>query len=737
MTFVPPPGAPTIVELATQLWGEPNTEQSTRTDIRFGTKGSKSVKPAQNTWFDYQEHYGGGYIDLHVKAKGEPPSFQVNGNGKLPSWEDIAAIYEYRGADGRLVLQAIRTITGAPRFRQRTPDASQKHGWNWKGVQAIPVADRPLYRLPELLAAPKGSRVFIPEGEKDVDNVIKKLTLVATCNLGGAAEHKDSAKPYHGKWHPAWSRYLRGHDAVILADNDAPGEDHALDIAKKSHGIARTVRILRLPGLGPKGDVSDWIAAGGTREELNRLADEAPVYEPPPGNTPIGDPFEAEPEPEPPPEWEAEHPFNEAADPKERSRHIINILALVRHIRNTRAWDGVLRFNMLTQNIEIWPPFPPEQDPANAPRSLRDPYDLLLATMYFQANGFAKAGKNMAMDALAVIAHENAYHPVRDYLNGLKWDGIQRVGKLFQHYFNASMPDDPAEYDRHVAYLEHTSTGFMIGAVARAQDPGCKVDHIPVVVGRKQGMLKSTAIRALCHDPNWFSDDISTDLIDRDTKESLSGKWIIELAEIPHIRRETEKMKAFFSRREDRYRSAYGRVNQDHPRQNVFIGTSNDLEFVDVTGNRRFWPFTSAGEIAVAALERDRDQLWAEAMALYRDGTHWWLSSTIERLANEQQDAFVEADVWEELIAEWLIKRNHAPFTMADLFAKETGITPYRELAATQRADEMRAGRCLIKLGWSKVRCTLNAKRGVWWQFRPSGAADTPRAPLWGEEAPC
>jgi putative DNA primase/helicase len=239
---------------------------------------------------------------------------------------------------------------------------------------------------------------------------------------------------------------------------------------------------------------------------------------------------------------------------------------------------------------------------------------------------------------------------------------------------------------------------------------------VPVVVG-KERLLKSSAIRALCHDDKWFSDDISPNLIERDTKESLSGKWIIELAEIPHIRRETERVKAFFSRCVDRYRSAYGKANQDHPRQCVFIGTSNDLEFVDVTGNRRFWPFRIAGLIDITAITTDRDQLWAEATALYRQGVRWWLPPNIEAIAAEQQAGFVETDIWEGLIAKWLDEHS-GPFTMEHLFAKDTGITPYRETAAVSKADEMRAARCLTKLKLIKRQATINGQRRVWW-MRP------------------
>jgi hypothetical protein len=439
---------------------------------------------------------------------------------------------------------------------------------------------------------------------------------------------------------------------------------------------------------------------------------------------------------EPPPMWEANHPANdeelpsgEAPTKKRRGGRTINILALVNHIRSTAAWDGVLRFNMLTQNYEIWPPFPPEMGAnSDAARPLRDPYDILLTTMYFQANGFAKAGKGVVYDAMAAVAHEHSYHPIRDYLNGLSWDGQERVGALFWRYFNARLPDEVMEF----SYLEHIATGFMVGAVARVMDPGCKHDHLPVIVGLDQGMKKSSAIRALCHDPAWFTDNIPSDLADRDTKESLAGKWIIEMAEIPHIRREVERLKAFLSSPVDRYRAAYGRNTQDHPRQSAFIGTSNDLEFVDVTGNRRFWPFISDGEIVVEAVVRDRDQLWAEAVDLYRRDVPWWLPPTIEAVARDQQAAFVETDIWDSIIARWLGARTE-PFLIETLFAKDTGIMPWREAAQTTKAEEMRAGRCLTRLGWHSSRCTHRGQRGYWWKPHRLPAADPPPGPKSGE----
>jgi hypothetical protein len=408
-----------------------------------------------------------------------------------------------------------------------------------------------------------------------------------------------------------------------------------------------------------------------------------------------------------------------APDATERRRSV-NVLALVTHINSTPAWEGTLRLNLLTEGYEACPPFPPQDGIAKGPlRGLRDPQDTLVATMYFQANGFAKAGKRLVWDALAAAAYQHPYHPIRNYLDGLKWDGTARVGRLFQQYFNAELPETERARDRHVAYLEHISTGFMVGAVARVTDPGCKHDQVPVVVGPERS-FKSTAIRMLSHDPAWFTDDLSPNLIERDTKESLAGKWIVELSEIPHIGREAERVKAFFSRTTDRYRAAYGMASQDHPRQCVFIGTSNDLEFVSVTGNRRFWPFRIAGSIDIAAIKADRDQLWAEAVVLFRQGVRWWLPPTIEAIASEQQASFVETDILEDVIARWIGLHPEA-FTLEMLFAAGTGITPYREAAAVPKAEQMRAARCLTKLGHRKQQKTIAGKRAVWWERSVTG----------------
>jgi hypothetical protein len=427
------------------------------------------------------------------------------------------------------------------------------------------------------------------------------------------------------------------------------------------------------------------------------------------------------------------------AQPPRRQRRVANTLALVNFLITHAAWRGALRVNLLTETIEVAQTFPPENGNADAclaMRPLREPADILEAMLTFQGNGFPRANKGLVWDALIIVARRHAYHPVRDYLDALRWDGTTRLGRLFRDYFNADVPEQPkdkdhdptdgkpTDHDRMVSYLEHVSVCFMVSAVARIIRPGCKVDHLPVVVG-EQGYNKSEAVRALCPDETWFTDDLSPDLIERDTKESLAGKWIIELAEVPHVRREVERVKAFFSRRTDRYRVAYDRTTQDHPRQCVFLGSSNELELIDRTGNRRFWPFEIVGPIDVAAITEDRDQLWAEAVHSYRAGVPWWLPPKIERIAQDQQEAFAEFDSWLEPLDAWTSEHTKRPtcapadwkpppFTLADAMAGASLWVGGFSLCP--KTEQNRAANCLRRLGFRRRRRMVKGRRDYLWE---------------------
>jgi hypothetical protein len=229
--------------------GPENPSLSNQKELRFGVNGSKSVDLRKNLWYDRETNEGGGYANLYKSVYGHWPNGRCNDNN------NIAAVSDYRDEAGTLLFQVVRKIPKT--FRQRRPNGSGGWIWNLDGVRRV------LYRLPELIAAQPGTTVFIPEGEKEVDNLRNHL-LTATCNPGGAVEHRDKTKSYNGKWPDQYNEFLRGHHVVVLPDNEAAGEAHPLNAAQNLHGSVASVRILRPPKLIDKEDVPDWLANGGT-----------------------------------------------------------------------------------------------------------------------------------------------------------------------------------------------------------------------------------------------------------------------------------------------------------------------------------------------------------------------------------------------------------------------------------------------------------------------------------------
>lgn len=262
-----------IEAVARRLCGEPNPHLSHGTELRFGSHGSLSVRTDKGTFYDHENEVGGGTLDLIRHKLGisngaavdwlkselrvEMPETQTN----VARRGRIVATYDYFDEHGELLLQAVRY--DPKDFRQRRP--KEGGGWEWttRGVRQVP------YRLPQISAAPERT-VFIVEGEKDVE-ALEAIGFLATCNAGGA-----------GKWRAAHAEWLKGRDVIVLPDNDDAGRAHADDVVRSLLPIAASVCVVDLPGLSDKGDVSDWLAAGGTRDELLNLVDAAePVREMP------------------------------------------------------------------------------------------------------------------------------------------------------------------------------------------------------------------------------------------------------------------------------------------------------------------------------------------------------------------------------------------------------------------------------------------------------------------------
>lgn len=262
--------------------------------------------------------------------------------------------------------------------------------------------------------------------------------------------------------------------------------------------------------------------------------------------------------------------------------------------------------------------------------------------------GYKISNGAKTQDAIALFCIRNTHHPVRDYLEGLQWDGTPRLDSLLIDYMGAEDSD----------YTRTVTRKSLVGAVARIMEPGCKHDHVLVLVG-PQGAMKSTLFKRLGGD--FFSDSMYT-VQGKEAYEQIQGVWLIEMAEMSAMKRaEVETMKQFISKQVDTYRAAYARRAEEHPRQCAFFGTTNDVEFLkDQTGSRRFWPVTvtELGVERVPMLTQDHvDQLWAEAVALYTMGETWHLDRDMEALAREEQEKHTEQSAYIGLIREFLDKK--------------------------------------------------------------------------------
>ena len=251
-------------------------------------------------------------------------------------------------------------------------------------------------------------------------------------------------------------------------------------------------------------------------------------------------------------------------------------------------------------------------------------------------------------DALALSFEKHRFHPIKDYLNSLEWDGEKRVDTLIIDYLGA-------EDSR---YVRTVTRKVLVAAVARVFNPGCKFDNMLILSG-KQGVGKSTIIKKLGKD--WYSDSLST-VSGKDAYEQLQGVWILEMAEMMATKKaDIEATKHFLSKQEDIYRVAYGRRTSRFPRQCIFIGTSNEHEFLrDKTGNRRFWPvdiYEHEPKLDVFKdLDNELDQIWAEAVQLFKNKEPLYLSAEEEQEAKKQQDDHSEESAKAGLIEEYLNK---------------------------------------------------------------------------------
>jgi hypothetical protein len=358
--------------------------------------------------------------------------------------------------------------------------------------------------------------------------------------------------------------------------------------------------------------------------------------------------------------------------------------------------DVRLRFDLFAARalIEGLPEFGPALDDAAATRLF----------MMMDQRFALRPAKELLADVLGDTARLNAFHPVRDYLDGLEWDGKERLDTWLIDYGEA--PDN--DYVRAVGAL------MLIAAVRRIRHPGCKFDEMVVLEG-PQGSERSTMLATLAVKPDWFSDDLPLNAESKVVIERLNGRWIVEAAELSGMRKgDIEHIKAFLSRQTDRARMAYGRFPVEAARQCIIVGTTNDSTYLrDLTGNRRFWPVLTPGW-RLRDLKRDRDQLWAEAAAREAERESIRLASELWPEAAREQKARTMNDPYVEELAKYL----------SDKYGKIRSVDAWEIIGLpvgqrTQVHNE-RLGNAMRELGWRRKQMRFG--HGPEWAYVRDGA---------------
>lgn len=478
----------------------------------------------------------------------------------------------------------------------------------------------------------------------------KRVPLTAkernACPDKAAVEAAQAAKPYlPADRQPGWKAMA--------------GIGHLL---QAQHGC--TVQILPIdpPGIKPDGwDAADAIETDGWDAErvlaflarahaLPPAEGDAPAVPAPArdgpvgtgsgGDAPAGDDGSAPEGDTPLPPWLA--PFWDA----DRGRWLVSRKLVITALRRDPDLQGILGYNELTATIEARRPWPFAQGRAGA---ITGATDLLLGNWLSRRYGLPAITRQALMEAMETVAYEAPFHPIRDWLMELRWDGRVRLDKWLIWLIG----EDPETLAPNLCeYLTLVGRYWLVGMVKRVMEPGCKFDYCPVLEG-KGGLGKSTLLETLASS-DWYSDTAFEIGKGKEAEEQVQGVWLYELGELSQMGKATlEAVKQFIAAKKDRYRPAYGRVVESHPRQCVLAGTTNESTYLrDRTGNRRWWPIPVRHRIKIDWLTKWREQLFAEAYQAYLSGAECSPDpDTEQRLFVPMQEArLVETAVTSELL---------------------------------------------------------------------------------------
>jgi len=362
----------------------------------------------------------------------------------------------------------------------------------------------------------------------------------------------------------------------------------------------------------------------------------------------------------------------------------------------TKNWSLFLENHPDTAGLYAWDAFKlrvmlmrrPPWDKGSGewtPRVLQE-RDYSETVMWLEALHMTPKASNIA-PVIQTIAERSSFDRLREYLEGLKWDGTPRVVRFANDYLGVKGDN----------YARTVSEKWLVASAARGLKPGCKADNMAILEG-PQGLQKSMAVKTL-YGAEFYTDNLS-DILSKDAMMELQGVWGLEVAEMQRFSNaETNAVKKFLSREIDRYRPPYGRTVIEAKRRCIMVGTINpegNAYLRDPTGARRFWPL-ECGRIDIDKIARDRDQLWAEAVHMFKAGVNWWVERDEQTVVEIEQEKRTDVDAWMTYVAP--LTKGATTITQSEIFEK-LGIA--RKDVDHRHAG--RVGRIMKKLGWSMAR---------------------------------
>lgn len=401
--------------------------------------------------------------------------------------------------------------------------------------------------------------------------------------------------------------------------------------------------------------------------------------------------------------WKNQMQMNDQGEPK---GIMSNVALLLREAAETR---GALGHNEFTGMISVLRKWPWEQGAGNPchDRPWTDEDELAMVEWVQQFAGI-HAQRNAIFDAVQRVAYEYKYHPVKEMLDdaGDNWDHEPRVDYAAVRYLGA----------KDIPYNREVFKRWLLSAVARVYRPGVKADCMTVFEG-PQGIRKSTAMRVL-FDP-WFTDQASP-MGTKDASLEIRGVWCIEYSELEAMSiSDTKAIKSFMTRTDDRFRPPYGRMIMQLPRQTIFGGTTNDIQYLkDSTGARRFWTIR-CGYIDIEGMIRDRDQIWGEIVHIFKSkNSQWWIDQQREpelaAVAAQMTEARYQSDSWEDVILSWIGNNGRANVTMAEVLRDALEI---QDKSKWSKSDQIRVGKIMNRIAWIRARDRGGMR--LWRYWRP------------------